>query len=76
MPIYTGYSADGSDMQEFQGMYVSSCGNFWSSTPFTKQEEKSMRKDAYKKRIRNLMNSQFNSQKDIDVPLSKQQSND
>lgn len=60
MPLYTGYSADGSDMQEFQGMYISSCGNFWSSTPFTKQQEKAMRKDAYKKRIRKLMNSQFN----------------
>jgi hypothetical protein len=69
MPIYTGYSADGSDMQEFQGMYLSSCGNFFSSHPFTKQEEKSMRKDAYKRRIKNLMNSQFkqqsNDQKDI-----------
>ena len=59
MSIYTGYSADGSDMQEFQGMYVSSCGNFFSNHPFTKQEEKAMRKDAYKKRIKNLMNSQF-----------------
>jgi hypothetical protein len=59
MSVYTGYSADGSDMQEFQGMYVSSCGNFFSNHPFTKQEEKAMRKDAYKKRIKNLMNSQF-----------------
>lgn len=59
MPIYTGYSADGSDMQEFQGMYLSSCGNFFSSHPFTKQEEKACRKDAYKRKIRKLMNSQF-----------------
>jgi hypothetical protein len=59
MPIYTGKSADGSDMREFQGMYLSSCGNFFSSHPFTKQEEKAMRKDAHKKRVKNLMNSQF-----------------
>lgn len=59
MPLYTGKTADGSDMQEFQGMYLSSCGNFFSSHPFTKQEEKACRKDAYKKRIRNIMNSQF-----------------
>jgi hypothetical protein len=62
MPIYTSKSADGSDMQEFQGMYTSSCGNFWGSEPFTKQKEKVMRKDAYKKRIRNLMNSKFKQQ--------------
>ena len=62
MPLYTGKSADGSDMQEFQGMYLSSCGNFFSNHPFTKQEEKVMRKDAYKKRIKNLMNSQFKQQ--------------
>ena len=62
MPLYTGKSADGSDMQEFQGIYLSSCGNFFGSHPFTKQEEKAMRKDAYKRRIRNLMNSQFKPQ--------------
>jgi hypothetical protein len=61
--FYTGRSEDGSDMQEFQGMHVSSCGNFWSNHPFTKQVEKSMRKDAYKKRIQSPMNSQF-KQKD------------
>lgn len=54
--FYTGRSGDGSDMQEFEGMYVSSCGNFWSNHPFTKHEEKSMRKDAHKKRIKDLMN--------------------
>lgn len=59
MPIYTGYSADGSDMQEFKGLYTSSCGNFWRSIPFTKQQEKACRKNAYKRKIRNLMNSHF-----------------
>ncbi len=59
MPIYTGYSADGSDMKEFEGVYTSLCGNFWSTTPFTKQEEKACRKLANKRMIRNLMNSQF-----------------
>ena len=60
--FYTGRSADGSDMQEFEGMYVSSCGNFWGNHPFTKEQEKSMRKDAHKKRIRNLMNFKFKQQ--------------
>jgi len=62
MALYTGKSSDGSDMQEFQGMYLSSCGNFFGSHPFTKQEEKSMRKNAYKKKMQNLMNSQFKQQ--------------
>jgi hypothetical protein len=61
MALYTGKSSDGSDMKEFRG-YISSCGNFFSSHPFTKQQEKSMRKNAYKKRMRNLMNSQFKQQ--------------
>jgi len=34
MPFYTGKTADGSDMEEFKGMYVSPCGKFWSSQPF------------------------------------------
>ena len=60
--FYTGSSRDGSDIHEVEGMYVSSCGNFWSSDPFTKQEERWLRKDAHKKRMRNLMNSQFKQQ--------------
>jgi hypothetical protein len=34
MPFYTGKSADGSDIKEVEGMYVSACGNYWSSKPF------------------------------------------
>jgi hypothetical protein len=59
MPLYTCKSADGSDMKEFEGVYTSSCGNFWSTTPFTKQEEKQCRKHAYKNVIRKLMNSTY-----------------
>ena len=39
MPIYTGSSADGSDMKEVQGMYTSPCGKYWSSMPYTKEEK-------------------------------------
>lgn len=34
MPIFTGKTADGSDMHEVQGMYVSPCGKYWSSEPY------------------------------------------
>ena len=39
MPIYTGSSADGSDMKEFRGMYVSPCGEFWSNMPITREQK-------------------------------------
>jgi len=61
MALYTGKSSDGSDMKEFRA-YISSCGNFFGSHPFTKQQEKSLRKNAYKKKMQNLMNSQFKQQ--------------
>ena len=34
MTFYYGKSADGSDMKEFEGMYVSPCGKYWSTEPF------------------------------------------
>jgi hypothetical protein len=36
MTIYYGKSADGSDMEEAPGVYGSPCGEFWSSTPFSR----------------------------------------
>jgi hypothetical protein len=39
MPIYFGKSADGSDMQEFSGFYVSKCGNWFSNKPFTREQK-------------------------------------
>jgi len=44
MPLYYGKTADGSDMKEFEGMHVSSCGNYWSSEPFTPEMEERLRK--------------------------------
>ena len=38
MPIYTGGSADGWDMREAKGMYVSPDGNQWSNIPYTDEE--------------------------------------
>jgi len=35
MPIYTGTTRDGSDMQEAEGVYVSPDGEEWSSTPYS-----------------------------------------
>jgi DNA-binding transcriptional regulator YhcF (GntR family) len=34
MAFYKGKTADGSDMQEVQGMYISECGNYWSNRPY------------------------------------------
>lgn len=34
MPFYSGTTADGSDMEEVQGMYISEDGNEWSNNPY------------------------------------------
>ena len=34
MPFYTGKTADGSDMEEVEGMYLSPNGKEWSSVPY------------------------------------------
>lgn len=59
MPIYYGKTRDGSDMKEVEGMHVSSCGNFWSSVPFTKESEKQMRKLANDKKWKKLIANKF-----------------
>lgn len=38
MPLYTGKSADGSDMTEFEGLYINPNNeNEWSNTPYPSQ---------------------------------------
>ena len=39
MPFYTGKTADGSDMEEVQGMYVSPDGKEWSNHPYPTSRE-------------------------------------
>jgi hypothetical protein len=39
MPIYTGKSADGSDMQEVKGAYESPCSLYFSSRPYTREQK-------------------------------------
>jgi len=34
MALYTGKTADGSDIAEVQGLYISESGTQWSSTPY------------------------------------------
>lgn len=34
MGFYRGKTADGSDMEEVQGMSISECGNYWSNRPY------------------------------------------
>lgn len=47
MPFYTGKSADGSDMVEFEGVYTNPDNeNEWSSTPYPKQKKIINRKQA------------------------------
>ena len=38
MPIYTGTTADGSDMKEFEGFPTSPCGKYFSSKEMTDKE--------------------------------------
>lgn len=37
--IYTGKTADGSDMHVAEGMYESPCGVYWSSKPITREQK-------------------------------------
>ena len=37
--IYSGKSADGSDMYPVKGVYVSPDGNEWSNMPYTKEDK-------------------------------------
>ena len=39
MPMYTGKTADGSDMEEFAGFDVSPNGKYWGSKPMTVKDE-------------------------------------
>jgi hypothetical protein len=39
MTIYTGKSADGSDMYPVKGVYVHPDGNEWSNMPYTKEDK-------------------------------------
>jgi hypothetical protein len=46
MPLYKGKGVIGEpgfEMEEVEGVYLSSCGNFWGSEPFTYQSEKEIR---------------------------------
>ncbi len=59
MTFYTGKGVPGQpgfEMKEFEGFYVSSCGNYWGSEPFTEKSEKAMkksfRKSDWKERIK------------------------
>lgn len=37
-------------------LHTSSCGQYWSSEPFTKESEKKLRRMEWKSRIQNLKN--------------------
>lgn len=39
MPFYTGSTADGSDMREVRGMYLSPDGKEFSNMPYTKEQK-------------------------------------
>ena len=43
--FYFGSSADGSDIQRFEGMYVSPNGKYWGSEPISLSEERKMEKE-------------------------------
>jgi hypothetical protein len=50
--IYTGKSADGSDMYPAMGLFVSPDGNQWSNQPYTKEDK--MWKELYPYLAKNL----------------------
>lgn len=37
--IFTGSTADGSDMAIAEGVYMSPCGNYWSNMPYTRADK-------------------------------------
>ncbi len=51
MPIYFGKSRDGSDMQEFGGMFVSPDGKEWSSEPYTNEQHLANKEQKKQQRI-------------------------
>ena len=56
MSFYNGSTRDGSDMREFKGMYVSPCGEYWSSQPITDEQKSQDRKEQYHTRMHNNIN--------------------
>lgn len=55
--FYGGVDENGNEWaKRFEGVYTSTCGNFWSSQPFTKDIEKKFRRMEWKKRINSLKN--------------------
>ncbi len=52
--MYTGSTSDGSDIQRVEGMYLSSCGEFWSNQPFTYESEKQMRRMQWKRKMSDM----------------------
>lgn len=42
MPIYRGYSEDGSDAEEVSGAYISPNGKFWGSVPISRKKEQDL----------------------------------
>ena len=63
MPIYTGSTPDGSDMKEFEGVYINpENDNEWSSKPYPKQKTYPEQRRSMNKynRLMDYMNGKYN----------------
>lgn len=65
-PFYTGSSADGSDMREFEGVYLHPNGEEWSSTPYKLSKE-----DRLYWSIRDHINGKRSFQMEYELILAK-----
>ena len=65
MPIYTGSSADGSDMREVKGFFVSPDGEQWSNMPYTLEQR------AYDKVYDHMVRTGRTLREEYDLILAK-----
>lgn len=65
MPIYTGKTADGSDMKEAEGVYVSEDGSYWSNMPITKEHRRQAKEQRDYDAIFQICSDRHLSMKDL-----------
>lgn len=56
MPVYYGKTADGSDAKVFEGVHLSSCGNYWGVEPITDKQVRFFKRMEWKRKVSRLTN--------------------
>ena len=72
MPFYTGKSADGSDIREVQGMYVSPDGKEWGSKPYTEEQRADERYYKTREEVYDHINAKRTLREEYHLILAKQ----